>query len=319
MHPLELIPGLTFVRPTSRGVHERGGRYQSIMEDGLNFYIPIYDNVRKVNVTEQMADVETTEMITKDNLNVDVDAQVYYRVRKTTEDVKKAVYEVDDYDYQIVNLAQTTARAVIGNMKFEKVNNNRNELNTKLREELEEQTNGWGLEVVRVEIQEITPPKKVQNSMNEVVEAENKKESAKDFANAKETEADGERRAEIKKAEGKKRAAVLEAEGKAKAIQKEAKAQAKEIQLVNNSISEHFTNKPQEFKKLETVQNSLRNGSKYVIDSDSDMTAVLSEVGGVTPIDDEKDVEDLDGQLDIDMSDAAEKMTDEDDEEGKVI
>lgn len=319
MHPLEIVPGFTFIRPTQRALHERGGNFKKVMNEGLNFYIPVYDQVYKVNVTEQMADVSSTEMITKDNLNVEVDAQVYYRVRPNPESVEKSVYEVDDYDYQIVNLAQTTARSVIGTMKFEKVNNDRQELNSKLREELEEQTDSWGIEVVRVELQQITPPGKVQQSMNEIVEAENKKDAAKDFANARETEADGERRAEIKKAEGKKRADILEAEGRAKAIQKEAKAQAKEIKLVNNSISEHFTNKPQEFKKLETVQNSLRNGSKYVIDTDENITNVISEVGGITPISEENDVEDLDSEIDIDMSDAAEKMTDQDSDGGKVI
>lgn len=319
MHPLEIIPGVTFIRPTQRGLHERGGKFQAVLKEGIQFYIPIYDKVRKVNVTEQSVNINPSDMITSDNLNAEVDLVVYYQVRKNTADVKKSQYNVEDYERQITSLAQTTARNVIGTMSFEDVNSNRSELNQQLQEELEEETDKWGIQVVRVEMEEITPPSDVQDSMNEIIKAENEKDAAEDFATARETEADGERRAEIKKAEGEKRAQILRAEGKAQAIQKEAKAQAKEIQLVNNSISEHFTSKPQEFKKLETVQNSLRNGSKYVIDTDENITNVISEVGGVTPIDKENEVDDLDSEIEIDMSDAAEKMTEEDSEEGKVL
>ena len=313
MHPLELIPGVTFIRPTQRGLHERGGKFQSVMDQGINFFIPVYDQVTKVNTTEQMADVDTTEMITKDNLNVTVDAQVYYRVRSNSSDVKKSVYEVDDYDYQIVNLAQTTARAVIGDMKFEKVNNDRNTLNTKLREELEKQTNGWGLEVVRVELQEITPPSSVQKSMNEIVTAENEKDAAEDFANARETKADGKRRAAIKKAKGEKKAEILEAEGKAQAITKKAKAESKKIELVNKSIRKHFKNGAETYKQLETVQNSLQNGSKYILGTDQDITTVLSETGDVTPIKDQDTDKDDDLQLDneIDIEKDMEEIEEE--------
>lgn len=311
MHPLELIPGLTVVRNTHKALHERGGSFHRVLGQGIHAYIPIYDQIYKVNTTEQMTNVNPSDMITKDNLNAEVDLVVYYKVKDQDSAVKKAVYNVDDYESQIVSLAQTAARNVIGTKKFETVNNDRAELNTELMEELDKETNDWGIDIVRVEMEEITPPDDVQKSMNEIIKAENEKDAAEDFATAEETKADGEKRAEIKRAEGEKQAQVLRAEGKAEAIQKEAKAQAKEIELVNNSISQHFTTKPQEYKKLETVQNSLKDGSKYIIDSDNDITTVLSEVGGVTPISDEKDEEEINSDIDIDMSDAAEKMAEE--------
>ena len=279
------------------------------MGQGVGLYIPFYDQIYKVNTTEQMTNVNPSDMITKDNLNAEVDLVVYYKVKSNEEAVRKAVYNVDNYEKQIVSLAQTAARNVIGTKKFEAVNNKRSELNHDLMQELDEETDDWGIDIVRVEMEEITPPTDVQNSMNEIIKAENEKDAAEDFATAEETKADGEKRAEIKKAEGEKKAQVLRAEGKAEAIQKEAKAQAKEIQLVNNSISAHFTNKPQEYKKLETVQNSLRNGSKYIVDTDENITNVISEVGGITPITDEKDSDEIGSDIEIDMSDAAEKIS----------
>lgn len=311
MHPLELIPGLTVVRNTHKALHERGGSFHRVLGQGIHTYIPVYDQVYKVNTTEQMTNVNPSDMITKDNLNAEVDLVVYYKVKSENAAVKKAVYNVDDYESQIVSLAQTAARNVIGTKKFEVVNNDRAELNTELMEELDKETDDWGIDIVRVEMEEITPPSDVQDSMNEIIKAENEKDAAEDFATAEETKADGEKRAEIKRAEGEKQAQVLRAEGKAQAIQKEAKAKSTEIELVNNSISEHFTAKPQEYKKLETVVDSLKDGSKYIIDSDNDLTTVLSEVGGVTPIDEERDEEEIESDVDVDIGDTVEKAVEE--------
>lgn len=284
-----LSAGIVRIRPKEKGVVERFGKYRGIKDDGIHFVIPFVDQVYRVNVTEQLADVDTTEMITKDNLNVDVDAQVYYKVRRKEKDLKKAMYEVDDYDYQIIQLAQTTARSVIGDMKFEKVNNDRNTLNEKLQKELEQQTDEWGINVVRVELQEITPPEKVQQSMNEIVEAENKKDAADDKREEKKILAQGEKEAAIEEAKGKKQAAILEATGNAQAIELEAEAQANQIKVVNSSLNEYFVDQAQTFKQLEVAENGLKHNSKFFFDQDSDMTNVFTEsMANVTPIDDDK-------------------------------
>ncbi|EMA09958.1 Regulator of protease activity HflC, stomatin/prohibitin superfamily [Haloarcula vallismortis] len=318
MHPLQIVPGVKIVHPEERAAIERLGDYHRYAEPGFHFVIPFIDQINKVNISEQMVNVEPSDMITKENLNAKVNLEAYFKPlispdqsrSENEENLKKVLYNVDDYERQIVSLATTTARNVIGNKNFEKVNSKRQELNQELKKELDEQTDAWGIDVVRVELEEITPPADVQQAMNDRMEAENEKEAAKDRAEAKEIEADGERRAEIERAKGERKAAILEAEGKAKAITKEAKANAKRIELVNNSISQHFTSKPQEYKKLETVVDSLKNGSKYVIDSDNDLTTVLSEVGGVTPISDENDSEDVDTDFDVDIEDAAEEIAD---------
>ena len=121
--------------------------------------------------------------------------------------------------------------------------------------------------------------------MNKVVIAERDKKAAIDFATATETKADGERRAEIKKAEGKKQGLILEAEGEAQAIIQVAKAEAEKIQRVNTAIQEYFKNEAQVYKKLETVERSLRDGTKYVIDPNTEITNVIAEsMAGIIPV-----------------------------------
>ena len=296
------------VRPDQRAVIERFGEYHEYCEPGIHFLIPWMDKMYKRNVTEQMKNVQPSDMITRENLNANVDLDVYYQVRPNEKDVKKSFYNVDDYEKQITRLAQTTARNVIGTKEFEEVNSERQKINQKLHEELEEDTDAWGIDVVRVEMKEITPPNDVQESMNEILKAENRKDAAQDDAKATEIEARGKKKAAIEEAEGKKKAAVLEAEGDAKAVELRATAESQEIKLVNTALREHFKGEAQEHKKLETVQKSLRNGSKYIVDTEQDLTTVLSEVGGITPIQDQ-DFEEPEEGLDLDISDKIEDAT----------
>jgi regulator of protease activity HflC (stomatin/prohibitin superfamily) len=204
----------------------------------------------QVNVTERMADVEPLDMITKDNLNARVDLVVYYKVKPTEDNIKKSLYNVDDVESQIISLAQTTARNIIGDMVFKDVNSKRNTLNTQLAEILDKQSDAWGIQVVRVELKEITPPKDVQETMNRVIKAENEKDAAKDFATAKETEADGIKRAKIKEAEGEKQYSILKAEGQAKAF---------------DLIEKSFKSRAELLRRLEVTENSLKNNSKIVL------------------------------------------------------
>jgi regulator of protease activity HflC (stomatin/prohibitin superfamily) len=158
-----------------------------------------------------MVDAEPQEIITNDNLNARVAAQVYFRVKSDEESVKNSQYMVFDYRYQTVNLARTTLRNIIGTMTLKSANS---ELHRTLRDE----TTDWGLEIVRTELKEIDPPSDVQETMNKVVKSENEKVATIDFRTATETMADGARRAEIKKAEGIRQANILAAEGEAQAI-----------------------------------------------------------------------------------------------------
>jgi regulator of protease activity HflC (stomatin/prohibitin superfamily) len=247
---LFLLLGIRIIRPTHRGVIETLGKYRGYREAGFTWIIPIIQRFVNLNITEKLADVEPLDMITKDNLNARVDLQVYYKIKPTEENIKKALYNVDDVGEQIVALAQTSARNIIGYMMFKDVNSKRDSLNQDLYKILDKETKDWGIQIVRVELKEITPPKDVQETMNRVIKAENLKDAAKDEAEAKETIADGDRRASIKIAEGKKQASILEAEGKAKAF---------------NLINDSFKGNAQLDKKLDVTRDSLKDNSKIIL------------------------------------------------------
>lgn len=281
--------GIRIVRPLEKGVIERLGKFKRVADQGFHWILPIIDKMYRVNITERMMDVMPQEVITEDNLNAKVDLVVYYKVKRDDESVKKSLYNVDRFETQIISLAQTTARNVIGTMNFKSVNSERNKINYELAKVLDTESDAWGVQIVRVEMKEITPPADVQDTMNKVLKAENEKIAARDFATAKETEADGSRRAEIKIAEGKKQSLILEAEGRADAIKKVALAEADKIEKVNTAIQKYFKNEAQMYKKLETVENSLKNGSKYVIDPNTEITAVLAEsMAGIIPVEKKK-------------------------------
>jgi regulator of protease activity HflC (stomatin/prohibitin superfamily) len=270
---LYFLFGIRIVRPTGRGLVERLGKYHHLAQPGFNWIIPVIDRLFLINITEMMVDAEPQEIITNDNLNARVDAQVYFKVKSDEESVKNSQYKVYDYRYQIVNLARTTLRNIIGTMTLKSANSERGKINSELHRTLRDETADWGLDIVRTELKEIDPPADVQETMNKVVKAENEKVAAIDFATATETMADGARRAEIKKAEGIRQANILAAEGEAQAIK-----------LVNEAAEKYFVGNAQLLRKLETVERSLASNAKIVIPADSELVNVIGELAGVLPL-----------------------------------
>ena len=187
--------------------------------------------------------------------------------------MKASQYNVTNYEMQIVNLARTTLRNIIGTLTLKSANSERGKINDELRRTLEKETANWGIEILRTELKEIDPPEDVQETMNKVVKAENEKIAAIDFATATETQADGQRRAEIKKAEGIRQARILEAEGEAQAIK-----------LVNEAADKYFIGNAQMLRKLEAVENSLRANAKVVIPTEGELVNVIGELAGVAPV-----------------------------------
>jgi regulator of protease activity HflC (stomatin/prohibitin superfamily) len=265
--------GIRIVRPTHRGLVERLGKYNRFAQPGFHWVFPVIERMTRINVTEQMVDAQPQEIITNDNLNARVDAQVYFKVKNDEESVKNSQYSVNDYQYQIVNLARTTLRNIIGTLTLKSANSERDKINGELLTTLANETKSWGMEIVRTELKEIDPPQDVQETMNKVVKAENEKIAALDYANAKEREADGTKRAEIKKAEGIRQGKILKAEGEAEAIR-----------LVNEAANKYFIGNAQILKKLETVENSLRDNAKVIVPADTELVNVIGELGGVVPI-----------------------------------
>ncbi len=275
-----ILSGIRIIRPTHRAAVETFGRYTRFQKSGITFIVPFFQKLYSVNITEQLVDVMRQEVITKDNLNCTVDAQVYFKVGDTEQELKNALYQVNNYTVQVVQLARTTLRNVIGDNVFKDVNSQRGKLNQQVFATMEGETKDWGINIVRVELKEIEPPDDVQETMNMVIKAENDKQSAIDFANARETKADGERRASIKEAEGVKQALILEAEGRSQAIERVAEARATEIQLVNESAEKYFVGNAKDLKKLEVTQASLEENSKIVLtDKGIAPTLVLNETG----------------------------------------
>jgi regulator of protease activity HflC (stomatin/prohibitin superfamily) len=265
--------GIRIVRPTHRGLIERLGKYNRFADLGFNWVIPFIDELYLVNVTEVMVDAEPQEIITNDNLNARVDAQVYFKVKNDEESVKSAIYHVNNYQYQMVNLARTTLRNIIGTLTLKSANSERGRINEELQKTLMKETAEWGIDIVRTELKEIDPPKDVQETMNKVVKAENEKIAAVDFATATETMADGARRAEIKKADGIKQARVLEADGEAQAIK-----------LVNEAANQYFVGNAQILRKLEAVEKALANNAKIVIPAQTELINVIGEMAGIVPV-----------------------------------
>jgi regulator of protease activity HflC (stomatin/prohibitin superfamily) len=196
-----------------------------------------------------------------------------FRVKPDEDSIKGSTYDVNNYQWQIVNLARTTLRNIIGTLTLKSANSERGKINTELHETLHKETLSWGIQIIRTELKQIDPPSDVQETMNKVVKAENEKIAAIDSATAAETVADGVKRAKIKEAEGYKRAKVLHAEGEAEAIK-----------LVNEAADKYFIGNAQLLRKLEAIEASLENNAKIVIPTGSDLVNIIGDMAGIIPL-----------------------------------
>ena len=202
------------VRPFERGLVERLGKYQRILNPGLNMIIPFFDTMMKVDMREVVLDVPPQLVITRDNVNVEVDAIIYAQVT----DPMRSRYEVANYIIAATKLAQTNLRNVFGELDLDSCLTSRDEINSQLRDVLDTATDKWGVKVNRVELQRIDPPVDITEAMSRQMKAERDKRATI-------LDAEAFRQAEITKAEGSKRSQILEAEGFAKAVREKADAE----------------------------------------------------------------------------------------------
>lgn len=294
-----LLSGLKRIRPTHVAALETFGKYTGQKTSGLTYVIPFVQELITINITEQMVDVQRQDVITKENLNCETDAQVYYKVNGSEENMKKALYNVNDVNRQMVQLAKSTLRAVIGQKMFKEVNSARQQLNDLIFKELVEETKNWGVEVVRVELKEIFPPKHVQDTMDQIIMAENEKDKQADLARAKVIAAEGEKKAAIISAEGRKQADILNAEsvkqqtilraeaekenqilvadGEALAIQKVADATAHATKVTNTALTTYFVDSAIVHKQLETTEKSFAQNSKIITDGKTPFTLIENQ------------------------------------------
>ncbi|MBU8934100.1 MAG: SPFH/Band 7/PHB domain protein [candidate division Zixibacteria bacterium] len=205
---------IRIIRPFERGLVERLGKFQRLLEPGLNLIVPFFDTVIKMDMREVVLDVPPQMVITKDNVNVEVDAVVYAQLT----DPARARYEIANYILAATKLAQTNLRNVIGEMDLDGCLSSRDEINGQLRDVLDLATDKWGVKVNRVELQRIDPPADITAAMSRQMKAERDKRAAI-------LDAEATRQAEITKAEGSRQAQILEAEGYAEGVKRKADAE----------------------------------------------------------------------------------------------
>lgn len=275
---------IKIVRPWEKGLIERLGRYQRTVDSGLTTIIPFIEHIKLVDMREQVVDVPPQNVITEDNVAVEVDAVIYHEVT----DPVKVSYNVADFFAATTKLAQTNLRNVIGDMSLDESLTSREEINAKLRDILDEATDKWGTRITRVEIQRIEPPTDVTDAMHTQMKAERERR-------AMIARAEGEREAAIRAAEGAKKAEILRAEGDAEGMKKVAEAkrfeqltvaegEAQAIKKVFSAIHEgRPTNELLGIKYLEALE-EIAKGQATKIFLPLDSSGILGSIGGIAEL-----------------------------------
>ena len=263
---------------------ERFGKYTRTLPPGLHFIMPVFDRVgAKMNMMEQVLDVPTQEVITKDNAMVSVDGVVFYQVLAAA----KAAYEVNDLELAILNLTMTNIRTVMGSMDLDELLSQRDKINHQLLKVVDDATQPWGIKVTRIEIKDIAPPKDLVDSMARQMKAERDKR-------ANILDAEGFRQAAILKAEGEKQSAILQAEGQreaafriAEARERSAEAEAKATAMVSEAISKGNVQALNYFvaqKYIEALRDVAAAPNQKLILMPLEAGGVIGAIGGIAEL-----------------------------------
>jgi regulator of protease activity HflC (stomatin/prohibitin superfamily) len=267
---LLLVRAARIVNQYEKGIVMRMGKFHSLVSSGLTIIMPLTDSIIRVDMREQVISVPPQKLITKDNVTVEVDAVVYYKVV----DPVKSQFEVQDFGYACTTLAQTNLRNLIGDRTLDETLVARDMINTNLRHVLDEATNGWGVKVTRVEVQKIDPPRDITEAMSRQMKAERDKRAAV-------LEADGVKQSQILQAEGFKQSEILKAEGDAQARITRANAEAEAIRLVSTAAETFFKDRAEAMRRLEVLSTTLVNNTKYIVPSNAGLVNVLGLDGAI--------------------------------------
>ncbi len=263
---------------------ERFGRYIRTLTPGLNFIMPLVDRIgAKMNMMEQVLNVPTQEVITRDNAMVSVDGVIFFQVM----DAARATYEVRQLEFAILNLTMTNIRTVMGSMDLDELLSKRDEINVQLMRVVDQATAAWGIKVTRIEIKDITPPMDLVEAMARQMKAERVKRAVV-------LEAEGERQAQVLRADGAKQATILEAEGRreaayrdAEARERSAEAEGKATTMVSDAIAKgdvHALNYFVAQRYIEALKEIASAPNQKLILMPLEAAGVIGAIGGIAEI-----------------------------------
>ena len=263
---------------------ERFGRYVRTLRPGISILTPFVETVRaRINMMEQVLDVPRQEVITKDNVTVQVDAIVFIQVM----DAASAAYRITNLDYAITQLSMTNLRTVVGNMELDEVLSQRDQINSRLLAVIDEATSPWGVKVARIEIKDLLPPPDITNAMARQMKAERERRAVI-------TEADGEKQAAIARAEGAKQAAILEAEGRREAAfrdsearERSAEAEAEATRMVSEAIAKGDVNAINYFiaqRYVDAFAKLAESPQQRTVIVPAEMSSMIGSIAGISEL-----------------------------------
>ncbi|MEH6728937.1 MAG: SPFH domain-containing protein [Hyphomicrobiales bacterium] len=263
---------------------ERFGRYTRTMKPGLNILVPFIDRVgARLNMMEQVLDVPSQEVITKDNASITADGVTFYQVL----DAAQAAYEVSGLENAVLNLTMTNIRTVMGSMDLDQLLSNRDEINARLLSVVDQAVSPWGLKITRIEIKDINPPRDLVEAMGRQMKAEREKRASI-------LEAEGMRQSAILRAEGEKQSQILQAEGRREAAfrdsearEREAEAEAKATTVVSEAIASGDIQAINYFvagKYVDALQAIASAPNQKVLMLPVEAASVIGSIGGVAEI-----------------------------------
>ncbi len=263
---------------------ESFGRYTRTLEPGLHFIMPFIERVgAKINMMEQVMDIPSQQIITKDNAMVTADGVVFYQVL----DAAKSAYEVSNLRVAILNLVMTNLRTVMGSMDLDELLSQRNKINAELMHVVDEATKPWGLKLTRIEIRDIQPPRDLVDSMARQMKAERERRAqileAEGYKQAAILKAEGQKQAEVLSAEARKQAAFLDAEAR----ERSGEAEAKATQMVSDAIGKGHVGALNYFvaqKYVEAFKSMASSNNQKMVFMPMEMSGLISSIGGVAEL-----------------------------------